>query len=143
VVLKAEIIHIDGPDKTGKDSIRREIVKLGKGNYLVYVRSFLSQIAYSRLYNRNINEEFFFECWSYATNILDNKFFFIDCTYKLAKERFIKHNEKDLDIKDWKKHRDIFLEVICEAERMGIKINRIDTTTDTIKQSANKIKKIL
>ena len=95
MVLKAEIIHIDGPDKTGKDSIRREIVKSGKGNYLVYVRSFLSQIAYSRLYNRNINEGFFFECWSHAVNILDNKFFFIDCTYELAKERFIKHNEKD------------------------------------------------
>lgn len=141
--MAAEIIHIDGPDKTGKDSIRREIVKLGKGNYLVYIRSFLSQIVYGRLYNRNINEDYFFECWSNAANILDNKFFFIDCSYELVKERFIKHSEDDLDISDWKKHRDIFLEVICEAERVGIKINRIDTTTDTIKQSAEKIEKIL
>ena len=52
--MKAEIIHIDGPDKTGKDSIRREVVKSGKGSYLVYVRSFLSQIVYGRIYNRNI-----------------------------------------------------------------------------------------
>ena len=141
--MAAEIIHIDGPDKTGKDSIRREIVKLGKGNYLVYVRSFLSQIVYGRIYNRNINEDYFFQCWSHSANILDNKFFFIDCDYELIKERFIKHNEDDLDISDWKKHRDIFLEVIYEAERVGIKINRIDTTTDIIKQSAKKIEKIL
>jgi thymidylate kinase len=137
--MAAEIIHIDGPDKTGKDSIRREIVKLGKGNHLVYVRSFLSQIVYGRLYNRNINEDFFFECWSHAANILDNKFFFIDCSYELVKERFIKHDEDDLDIKDWKKHRSVFYDVIQEAETVGIKINRIDTTTDTISQSANKI----
>ena len=137
--MAAEIIHIDGPDKTGKDSIRREIVQLGKGNFIVYVRSFLSQIVYGRIYNRNINEDYFFQCWSHAANILDNKFFFIDCDYELIKERFIKHNEDDLDISDWKKHRDVFLEVICEAERMGIKINRIDTTADTIIQSANKI----
>jgi len=141
--MEAEIIHIDGPDKTGKDSIRREIVKLGKGNYLVYVRSFLSQIVYSRLYNRNINEDYFFECWSYAANILDNKFFFIDCSYELVKERFIKHSEDDLDIKDWKKHRDVFCDVIEEAEKLGIKINRIDTTKDTIKQSAKNIKEML
>ena len=134
--MKAEIIHIDGPDKTGKDSIRREVVKSGKGSYLVYVRSFLSQIVYGRIYNRNINESFFFECWSHAANIMDNKFFFIDCDYELVKERFIKHNEDDLDISDWKKHRDIFLEVICEAERMGISIQRIDTAEDSVEESA-------
>ena len=43
-----KIIHIDGPDKTGKDSIRRDVVKKSKGTSLVYVRSFLSQIVYSR-----------------------------------------------------------------------------------------------
>ena len=139
----AEIIHIDGPDKTGKDSVRREIVQLGKGNYLVYVRSFLSQIVYGRIYNRNINEDYFFQCWSHAANILDNKFFFIDCSYELIKERFIKHSEDDLDIKDWKKHRRVFYDVIKEAEKFRIKIKRVDTTIDTIKQSAKKIKKAL
>jgi len=132
------IIHIDGPDKTGKDSIRRQVVKNAKGTTLVYIRSFLSQIVYSRLYNRKINEDWFFAKWKLAYN-LGEEFYFVDCSYELVKERFIKHDEDDLDIKDWKKHRSVFYDVIQEAETVGIKINRIDTTTDTISQSANKI----
>ena len=138
----ARIIHVDGPDKTGKDSIRREVVSNSEGTALVYVRSFLSQIVYSRLYNRDIDEAWFFAHWKLAYN-LGEEFYFIDCSYEMVKDRFMIHNEQDLDIEDWKKHRDVFLEVICEAERLDIKINRIDTTTDTIKQSAKKIEKIL
>jgi thymidylate kinase len=136
--IRPIIIHIDGPDKTGKDSIRREVVIGGKGNYLVYVRSFLSQIVYSRLYNRKINEDYFFHKWITA-QISGEKFFFIDCSYELVKERFMKHNEQDLDIKDWKDHRRVFYDVIKEAEERGIKINRIDTTIDSINNSAENI----
>ena len=53
------------------------------------------------------------------------------------------NSEDDLDIKDWKKHRRVFYDVIKEAEKFGIKIKRVDTTIDTIKQSAKKIKKAL
>ena len=108
------IIHIDGPDKTGKDSIRRQVVKNGKGNTLVYIRSFLSQIVYSRLYNRNINEKVFFMSWAEAI-VRGEEFYFIDCSYELVKERFVKHDEKDLDIKDWKEYRRVFYEVLKEA----------------------------
>ena len=103
----ARIVHIDGPDKTGKDSIRRQVVKNAQGSTLVYIRSFLSQIVYSRLYNRNINEELFFILWLQARN-RGEEFYFIDCSYELVKERFVKHNETDLDIKDWKDHRRVF-----------------------------------
>ena len=137
------ILHIDGPDKTGKDSIRRQVVKNGKGNTLVYIRSFLSQIVYSRLYNRKINEELFFMSWA-AAAFRDEEFYFIDCSYELVKERFIKHDEKDLDIKDWKEHRRVFYDVLKEAEEQyDIKVIRVDTTKDTIKQSANKIQREL
>ena len=120
----ARIIHIDGPDKTGKDSIRREVVQNSEGTAMVYVRSFLSQIVYSRLYNRDIDEEFYF----------------IDCSYEMVKERFILHNEIDLDIKDWKEHRSVFNDVIKIAEDFyKININKIDTTNDTIAMSALKI----
>lgn len=127
--MKSAIIHIDGPDKTGKDSIRREVVKATKGQSLVYVRSFLSQIVYSRLYNRKIDEHWFFDKWKLAMQ-LGEKFFFIDCSYEIIKERFMKHNEQDLDIKDWKTHRRAFYDVLKEAENKGIKIKRIDTTID-------------
>jgi|TARA_Y100000593_G_C4176616_1_gene269815 hypothetical protein len=137
------ILHIDGPDKTGKDSIRRQVVKNGKGNTLVYIRSFLSQIVYSRLYNRNINEKVFFISWAEAI-VRGEEFYFIDCSYELVKERFVKHNEKDLDIKDWKKHRKVFYDVLKDAhEQYDIEVNRIDTTKDTIQQSANKIQRKL
>lgn len=137
--IKPTIIHIDGPDKTGKDSIRRDVVYKMEGKGLVYVRSFLSQIVYSRLYNRDINEHWFFMQWL-AAQMRGEKFFFVDCSYDLVKERFVKHDEKDLDIKDWKDHRRVFYEVLKLAdENYKIKIDRIDTTKDTISQSGNKI----
>jgi len=133
------IIHIDGPDKTGKDSVRREVVKGTKGNGLVYVRSFLSQIVYSRLYNRKIDEDSFFISWADAI-VRGERFFFVDCSYELIKQRFIKHSEDDLDIKDWKDHRRVFYDVLKHAsEQYDIEVNRIDTTKDTVKQSAAKI----
>ena len=66
------IIHIDGPDKTGKDSIRRQVVKNAKGTTLVYIRSFLSQIVYSRLYNRKINEDWFLQNGSWHIILVKN-----------------------------------------------------------------------
>jgi hypothetical protein len=45
-----------------------------------------------------------------------------------------------LDIKDWQNHKSIFYDVIKKAEEnYKIKLDTIDTTVDTIKQSANKI----
>jgi len=137
--IKPVLIHIDGPDKTGKDSIRRDVVHKLEGKGLVYVRSFLSQIVYSRLYNRNIDEHWFFMQWL-AAKMRGEKFFFVDCSYELVKERFIKHNESDLDIKDWKDHRRVFYDVLKLAEtNYNIDICRIDTTKDTISQSGNNI----
>ena len=139
----ARIVHIDGPDKTGKDSIRRQVVKNAQGSTLVYIRSFLSQIVYSRLYNRNINEELFFILWLQARN-RGEEFYFIDCSYELVKERFVKHNETDLDIKDWKDHRRVFCDVLKTAEESyRISVKRIDTTTDDVNQSAEKIQEKL
>jgi len=135
----ARIIHIDGPDKTGKDSIRREVVQNSEGTAMVYVRSFLSQIVYSRLYNRDIDEDWFFSKWHNAFTA-GEEFYFIDCSYEMVKERFILHNEIDLDIKDWKEHRSVFNDVIKIAEDFyKININKIDTTNDTIAMSALKI----
>jgi len=134
----ARIVHIDGPDKTGKDSIRRQVVKNTEGSALVYVRSFLSQIVYSRLYNRDINEDWFFAKWKLAYN-LEEEFYFIDCSYETVKERFIKHSESDLDIKDWEFHRSVFCDVLKKAKEIGIKIKRIDTTTDSVEMSALRI----
>jgi thymidylate kinase len=134
----ARIIHIDGPDKTGKDSIRREVVRNSEGTAMVYVRSFLSQIVYSRLYSRDIDESWFLAKWKLAYN-LGEEFYFTDCSYEMVKERFILHNEMDLDIKDWKNHRSVFHDVLKKAEEIGIGVRLIDTTHDTIAESALRI----
>jgi hypothetical protein len=138
----ARIIHIDGPDKTGKDSIRREVVANSEGTAMVYVRSFLSQIVYSRLYNREIDEDWFLAKWYRAFN-LGEEFYFTDCSYEMVKERFILHDEMDLDIKDWENHRKVFYDVLKEAEELGIEVKRINTTSDTISMSALKIQREL
>lgn len=139
----AKIIHIDGPDKTGKDSIRRQVVSNAEGSALVYVRSFLSQIVYSRLYNRDIDEDKWFSLWKEADS-RGEEFYFIDCSFELVKERFVKHDEKDLDIRDWKEHRRVFYHVLEIAENFyEMDIKRIDTTKDTVSQSAEKIQEKL
>ena len=54
--MKEHIVILDGVDKTGKDTIKDCLVRLSNGKILVIVRSFISQIVYSRIYKRNINE---------------------------------------------------------------------------------------
>jgi hypothetical protein len=61
----------------------------------------------------------------------------------MVKERFILHDEMDLDIKDWENHRKVFYDVLKEAEELGIEVKRINTTSDTISMSALKIQREL
>lgn len=136
---KPIFIHIDGPDKTGKDSVRVRIVQLSEGSIMTVVRSYISQIAYLIIYDRSekhVNE--FFDMW-FSAYVNGEEFVFIDCDFKKVKERFIDHDEQDLAIEDWKSQREVFIQVIERGEKMGIKIKKYDTTIDTVEQSAIKI----
>lgn len=137
--MKESIIHFDGADKTGKDTVRDLIVKESQGKYLIYVRSYISQIVYSRLNNRNIDEYFFWKRMKEDSDRGD-MFFVFKCDMKVVAERFIKHNEQDLHIAEYDHHSNIFDDVVQEARRHGISIMDIDTTHDTIEQTVNKIK---
>lgn len=53
--LKVFNIELDGIDKCGKDSVRPYIFYLEPGKYLCRARGLISQIAYAKLYKRNIN----------------------------------------------------------------------------------------
>jgi|GEM_PF-2317660 len=139
--MYSQIIHIDGPDKTGKDTIRDILVKEAKGNYLVIVRSYISQIVYARLYNRKINETFFksrmkheYECGSH--------FFVLSCTAEVAAERFKKHDEKDMNIADFNKHIKTFYEV-CEELSEDVHINFLDTSNFTPEEIAFELEYII
>lgn len=52
--LKVFNIELDGIDKCGKDSIRPYVFYLEPGKYLCRARGLISQIAYAKLYKRNI-----------------------------------------------------------------------------------------
>lgn len=134
--MYSQIIHIDGPDKTGKDTVRDMLVKSAKGNYLVYVRSYISQIVYSRLYSRKINEQFF---WNALVTDYSNgaKFFILTCSEEKAAERFIKHDEKDIKITEFIKHQKAFLKFAEEAGELGVIINIIDTSNITPEESVD------
>lgn len=53
--LKVFNIELDGIDKCGKDSVRPYVFYLEPGKYLCRARGLISQIAYAKLYKRNIN----------------------------------------------------------------------------------------
>jgi len=137
-----KIIHFDGADKTGKDTIRDLIVKQAAGKYLIYVRSYISQIVYSRLYNRNIDEYFF---WKRMKEDFDkgDRFIYFECNLDQAKDRFIEHNETDLSINDYEIHQDVFRQVINETKHHGIHIHKINTSVLSINETVEEIKKVI
>lgn len=51
--MKYYNIFIDGIDKSGKDLIAYYVIHLSNFKYIVNGRGILSQLAYSKLYNRN------------------------------------------------------------------------------------------
>lgn len=52
--LKIFNVEVDGIDKCGKDSVRPYLFYLEPGKYLCRARGLISQIAYAKLYNRDI-----------------------------------------------------------------------------------------
>ena len=85
------IVHLDGVDKTGKDSIKTEIVKQSNGRVLVVARSFLSQIAYNRIYNRFIDESFFIQKMKKLQRDKDYHFIYLEANKKDLEKRFQRH----------------------------------------------------
>lgn len=64
--LKVFNIELDGIDKCGKDSIRPYVFYLEPGKYLCRARGLISQIAYAKLYRRDIE----WDSADYAKNTL-------------------------------------------------------------------------
>ena len=64
--LKVFNIELDGIDKCGKDSTRPYVFYLEPGKYLCRARGLISQIAYAKLYKRDIE----WDGTDYAKNTL-------------------------------------------------------------------------
>jgi len=129
--MKEHIVILDGVDKTGKDTIKDYLVKQSDGKILVIVRSFISQIVYSRIYKRNINESFFIEKMRNLHHDGNYTFFYLTTRKDELIKRFKKNNEQDLDIKHIDSHFKVFNDVLNKIDDAGIYINHIDTTDKT------------
>ena len=137
------IVHLDGVDKTGKDSIKNEIVKQSNGRVLVVARSFLSQIAYNRIYNRFIDESFFIQKMKKLQRDKDYHFIYLEANKKDLEKRFQRHNEDDLKIQDINYHIHIFENIIQELKEHKIEIKKINTSNYNIKHTVEEILKLL
>lgn len=138
--FKQCVIHIQGIDKTGKDTIRDRLVKLSQGKILVIVRSYISQIVYSNLYKRNIDIAFFENELLRCINQFDQKIVIITASDDIIQKRFIQHSENDLEIKDITKHKNAFFNYIYDLNdrhdliknKKMIIVNSNNTIQDTI-----------
>lgn len=53
--LKYYTLVVDGIDKSGKDTLAKYLIQLSKYNCIVNARGILTQVAYSKLYSRDVD----------------------------------------------------------------------------------------
>ena len=134
-----QIIHLDGLDKSGKSSLLKHIVKESKGRYLVHDRSFISQIAYGRIFKRDINEEYFWNKFE-THSMLNEKFVYLECNADVMIKRIKDNSETDIGVLDIVPHKKVFEEVIRIAkENQNINVIRINNTFQTISQTYSEL----
>ena len=123
-------IILEGVDRTGKDSIRHEIVKQSNGQIVVMCRSYISQIVYSRIYERHINEQEYFNLIE-ETKKLGYEYYVLEADLNVLYKRFRQTNEPMIDIE-----RDInaFRKI---AKELNLKL--IDTSIKTPVELAKEI----
>lgn len=135
--MKESIVILEGIDKSGKTSIKNELIKQSNGKCLVIDRAFISQIAYSRIFKREIDETFFRNQAIYCFNLGYN-FVYLYANNKDIKKRIIKEKEQDINEKDIKLHKKIFESVVYEIELL-LKIHKYNTSEYSISELAKKI----
>lgn len=120
-------IILDSIDRCGKDTVRRTLVKQSGGNYLVIVRSVISQVAYARIYNRTIDEEYFFN-QGIQLQKLGHIFIYLKADDQLIAQRIKDTNELHITENDIAFHKEIFQQVLFDFRKKGLMIAEIDTT---------------
>lgn len=135
-----QVICIEGLDRLGKDTLRRHLVKESQGRFLVIVRSFISQIAYSRIYKRNIDEQWFINS-ALEWQKLGHAFIYLTANSDLIKQRIIDTNEQDINEDDIEYHSKIFLEVIDLFKINGLKILTVDVSSQNLDKFYKQINK--
>ena len=139
IKIEPFIVHLDGMDKTGKDTIQDLLVKKTIGKSLVFNRSYISQISYSKIYSRPDVEKYFWENFDLADNRCEH-FIYLYANKEDVAKRFIEHDEKDMKIEDYEKHKTVFDQVIDDAEnKWFIDVLKLNTSELTPNECVDQI----
>lgn len=131
--MKSFMISIDGPDRAGKSSVIKAILKKSKGLHIMLDRAILSNIVYNNIYDRKHSEK---DYWSLFEKFTSAGLITVFLTANLdtLKQRYINTNEKDLDIKAYPKHLKVWNSIYNIAKKIGknnvMKINTSDMSID-------------
>lgn len=123
-------IILEGVDRTGKDSIRHEIVKQSNGKIVVLCRSYISQIVYSRIYNRSIDEREYYDLIN-KTKEIGFEYYVLTADESVLLERFKNTNEPMINISRDKNE--------FETIAFELNIKTIDTSVKTPAELAKEI----
>ena len=136
------IIHLDGPDKTGKTTLVKKIIERTNGNFLVYDRSYLSQVVYAKLKNRDVDVQQFINKAAEAQE-RGEIFIFLNPTKLMSiQQRFELHQAKDLKFSEYKHHLTTFREQASVFKNNGCLYFELDTTIFTPDECVNEILRI-
>lgn len=130
-MIKNRIV-IDGIDKTGKDLLLQYITRLSNHKYVIQARGLLSQVAYSKIFER----DYTYDLDIYKHDII----FYLTAENDDLNVRFSINNEPKIDIDYHKKVFDEAADVLMNA---GIKVIKINTSISTPYETAKYIIKIM
>jgi len=114
-------VEIDGVDKTGKDLLTSYLALLSNHRFSINTRGIITQIAYSRKYNRN---------YEYNLSSLSKNKIIILLTAEVEdlKVRCKITNEKEFSIKEDLK---LFDDIANELLSQGFKVYKFNTSFET------------
>lgn len=147
---KESFIILDGVDKTGKDTIDHKIIETTNGKILTICRGPISQIAYSKIYGRNLDINYYYKLIQKLHFFLDAHFFLLTADDNILLDRCYKYKEKDFekqddfDIEKIRIHKHNFIEVTkIVIESYKTPVYEIDTGKYSIKECTDQILEII
>jgi hypothetical protein len=121
----------DSSDKSGKDTLIKEFHKSTNFQYPCINRWTGTSYSYGKFWNRDLNFE---EYLKYDFQMFDKIILvYLYAPNEIIEKRFIEHNEKDIDIKDLQKLKDIYEKDYLEKTPLyTIKVDTSQSIKDCI-----------
>lgn len=90
---KQIVVIYEGPDKSGKTSLRDAVNKATSFKYWCLDRSMISSIVYDKLFNRN-HDNYNISLFNSFNDVFDVIIIYCKCPIELINKRLIIHHEK-------------------------------------------------